>query len=76
MFNKLGNYKYSIKYATQALENEPENCKALYRRAVAHMNMGELVKCKSDLMTAHNIENLDPADKAAINSAFKDLLAA
>lgn len=27
-------------------------------------------------MTAHNIKNLDASDKAAINSAFKDLKAA
>lgn len=58
------------------MENEPENCKALYRRAVAYMGIGELVRAKDDLMTAHNIKNLNAADKAAINGAFKDLKAA
>lgn len=75
-FNKMGRYHYAIKYTTQALENEPENCKALFRRAVAYLNIGELSRCKNDLMTAHELKNLDAADKAAINGAFKDLKAA
>lgn len=37
------------------LEREEENDKALYRRGMAYLGIGELNKAKSDLMKAYNI---------------------
>ena len=39
---KLGQYEYAIKYATQALEKDPKNVKALYRKGIAYTKMNEL----------------------------------
>lgn len=43
---KIEQYHYAIKYASQALDKDPENQKALYRRGRAYMGIGEFVKAK------------------------------
>ena len=46
---KLEQYEYAIKYASQALEKDPKNVKALYRKGVAYTKMNELDKAKECL---------------------------
>ena len=62
-----------FRYTVQALENDPTNTKAIYRRAIAYLKIGELDRCHKDLMTLHNMQDLDANDKSALSSAFKDL---
>lgn len=52
---KTEQYHYAIKYCTQVLEKDDENDKALYRRGMAYLGIGELNKAKQDLMKAHNL---------------------
>jgi len=50
---RLGKNHEAIYYCTQALEKDYQpNEKALYRRGVAYMNIGELKKARDDLMLA------------------------
>jgi len=59
----------AIKFASKAIEDEPKNSKAFYRRATAYMEIAEFKKAKSDLDSAQQI---DPEGKA-IKKAFKKL---
>ena len=43
---KIKQYHYAIKYASQALEKDPDNKKALYRKGISYTNIGELEKAK------------------------------
>ena len=52
---KVKEYHYAIKYSCQVLDKDDENDKAYYRRGVAYLNIGELHKCKEDLLRAHEI---------------------
>lgn len=49
---KVDQHHYAIKYATQAMENEPKNTKALFRRGVAYTKIGEVDKARADLNEA------------------------
>lgn len=49
---QVGEYDHAIKYASQALVNEPENWKALYRRGLAYTKMGKAAEAKEDLKQA------------------------
>ena len=50
---RLGKNHEAIYYCTQALDKDQEqNEKALYRRGVAYLNIGELNKARADLTTA------------------------
>ncbi|CAM9262779.1 unnamed protein product, partial [Ascophyllum nodosum] len=51
----------AIKHASSALEKDPENVKALYRRGVARRHTGMIQESKEDLMAAFK---LDPVNKA------------
>ena len=42
VYIKLEQYHYAIKYASQALEKDPENTKALFRKGIAYTKVGEL----------------------------------
>lgn len=52
---KVEQYHYAIKYCTQVLEKDDENDKALYRRGMAYLGIGELNKAKQDLLKAYNV---------------------
>lgn len=49
---KIDQHHYSIKYATQVLDKEEDNQKALYRRGRAYMMIGEFNRSKDDLNKA------------------------
>ena len=58
---KLQMYHYCIKYCCQVLDKDSENDKALFRRGVAYMNVGELNKASEDLTRANQLtEGKDP----------------
>jgi len=58
---KIEQYHYSIKYATQVLEKEEDNQKALFRRGKAYMMIGEFKRSKDDLNKALELsQNKDP----------------
>ncbi len=52
---KVKEYHYAIKYCTQVIEKEQDNDKALYRRGLAYLHLGELNKAKTDLMRAYEL---------------------
>ncbi|KAL1527926.1 hypothetical protein AB1Y20_009299 [Prymnesium parvum] len=57
---KLGEAAVAAKLCSEALEREPENVKALYRRAVARMQTSENSEARQDLLAA---AKLDPSNK-------------
>jgi len=40
---KVKNYPYAIHHATQVLEYDPDNCKALYRRGISLHNTANVI---------------------------------
>lgn len=61
---KLGSYVSAEEHATKALEEDPENAKALYRRGVARRHLGTLDEARQDLLRA---AKLVPADRLIRN---------
>uniref|UniRef100_M4BH31 peptidylprolyl isomerase n=1 Tax=Hyaloperonospora arabidopsidis (strain Emoy2) TaxID=559515 RepID=M4BH31_HYAAE len=57
---KVENYAEAVSVATKALNNEPVNVKALYRRGVGRMHLNDLDRAKEDLLAAGK---LDPASR-------------
>ena len=53
---KIEQYHHAIKYASQALDKDPENRKALYRMGIAYTNVGELDKARDALNKVLTIE--------------------
>lgn len=72
-YNKVEQYHFAIKYATQALDNEPKNTKALYRRGVAYTKIGEVDKAREDLNEALELAQADGDERSAIIKALNDL---
>ena len=72
-YNKVDQHHYAIKYATQALENEPKNTKALYRRGVAYTKIGEIEKARFDLNDALEYAKTDENERKAILQALNDV---
>lgn len=52
---KLGKYHHAINYCSQVLDKDDQNDKALYRRGVSYMNVGELNKARDDLLKANQL---------------------
>lgn len=52
---KVEQFHYAIKYCTQVLEKDEDNDKALYRRGMAYLGIGEMGKAKQDLMSAYSL---------------------
>lgn len=52
---KTKDYQLSIKYCTQALGKEPDNDKALYRRGMSYLGMGDITNSKADLTRAYEL---------------------
>ncbi|CAI5712407.1 hypothetical protein KXD40_001680 [Peronospora effusa] len=57
---KVENYGEAVSVATKALNNEPSNVKALYRRGVGRMYLNDLERAKEDLLAAGK---QDPANR-------------
>ena len=68
--NKLTNYHFAIKFATQALEKEPNNKKALYRLGVAYTGINELERARDAL---NKIVEMGDDDQGMKNSALQAL---
>ena len=49
---KTADYSAAAETASKALEIDPVNCKALYRRGVARLKQGFLEEAKADLLKA------------------------
>lgn len=54
-------YDYAVENCTQALEIDPNNIKALYRRGTALIQLQEYEKAKCDLEQAKNLDPKNPA---------------
>ena len=52
---KIKDYPLSIKYCTQALDKEPDNDKALYRRGMSYLGQGKIPQAKADLTRAFEL---------------------
>ena len=48
----MDDFSSAIGSAQNALELDPGNCKALYRRGVAQLRQGKLEEAKADLLKA------------------------
>ncbi|KAL4151687.1 hypothetical protein PRNP1_008629 [Phytophthora ramorum] len=59
-FLKVNDYAEAVSVATKALNNEPTNVKALYRRGVGRMHTNDLERAKEDLLAAGK---QDPANR-------------
>jgi len=59
-----------------SLEDEKQNLKALYRRGLAKMNMGDYAKAKTDLLQAHKIDDKNKDVRKAINKLKEEIAAA
>ena len=57
VYIKLEQYHYAIKYASQALEKDPENTKALFRKGIAYTKVGELQRARECL---DDVARIDP----------------
>lgn len=70
---KMGKAKQSVQVATAALEIDKNNVKALYRRAVAHRQLGDLDRAKADLKVALQNDPANVAVKKELASLKKEL---
>ena len=69
---KIQEYDHAVKYASQALVNDPENVKALYRRGLANVKMGKNVEAKEDLNQALELSK-DQNEQQSIKNALHEL---
>jgi tetratricopeptide (TPR) repeat protein len=69
---KHSKYRVSIEVATKALHIEPHNVKALYRRAVAHRQLGNLETSRTDLRTALAADATNVACKKELAAVKKE----
>lgn len=65
---KEKNYKDAIEHSTKALEIDSENVKGLWRRGVAHTELGDWIEAERDLYRARD---LDPENTAVKNSIIR-----
>lgn len=56
---RLGKNHHAINYCSQVLDKDEENEKALYRRGMAYLNIGELNRSRNDLIKANTLTNGD-----------------
>ena len=55
-YNKMEQYHHAIKFASQAIEKDPENKKALFRMGIAYTQIGELEKARENLNKVVELE--------------------
>lgn len=53
---KLEDFDAAARHASEVLEYDPQNCKALYRRGVAKLSSGDLQESRVDLMEAAKLD--------------------
>mmetsp|Transcript_82357 Transcript_82357/g.142822 ORF Transcript_82357/g.142822 Transcript_82357/m.142822 type:complete len:487 (-) Transcript_82357:76-1536(-) len=53
---KLEDFNDAIRHASEVLEFDPQNCKALYRRGVAQLSSGNLRESRMDLLDASKLD--------------------
>jgi len=70
VYIKLEQYHYAIKYASQALEKDPENTKALFRKGIAYTKVGELERAKQCL---DDVARIDPSMQAVSQKALQEV---
>jgi tetratricopeptide (TPR) repeat protein len=70
---KLGKVKQSAQVASSALEVDPTNVKALYRRALASRQLGDTESAKADLKQALEIDPGNIAVKKELASLKKSI---
>ncbi|KAL3772210.1 hypothetical protein ACHAW5_009357 [Stephanodiscus triporus] len=70
---KQEKYRVSRDVASKVLDIDPNNVKALYRRAVAHRSMGDLDSAKDDLRAALGAEPNNAAVRKELASVRKVL---
>ena len=70
VYIKLEQYHYAIKYASQALEKDPENTKALFRKGVAYTKVGELERARECL---NEVIRIDPNMQSIATKALQDV---
>uniref|UniRef100_A0A146LWJ2 AH receptor-interacting protein n=1 Tax=Lygus hesperus TaxID=30085 RepID=A0A146LWJ2_LYGHE len=66
----LGQYYEVVEHCTTVLEHEPDNVKALYRRAKAHMAVWNKEEARKDL---EMLAKLDPSLLPCVNALLKDI---
>ena len=70
---KQEKYRQSSQVATQVLQIDKSNVKALYRRAVANRKMGEVEQARSDLREAYKQDPNNAAVKKELASLKKQI---
>ncbi|CDJ42772.1 hypothetical protein ETH_00032030 [Eimeria tenella] len=73
---KLERWQQAITAANQVLATEPKNPKALYRRAVAKSNLGELSDAKDDLMAVIAIDKANAEARKELQKIREKIQAA
>eukprot|EP00002_Diphylleia_rotans_P031986 TRINITY_DN6674_c0_g1_i1.p1 TRINITY_DN6674_c0_g1~~TRINITY_DN6674_c0_g1_i1.p1 ORF type:complete len:288 (-),score=95.41 TRINITY_DN6674_c0_g1_i1:38-901(-) len=68
---KQGNFKETISSCNKALDLEPKNVKALFRRAQGHILAGDFAKAKTDFEAALEVSPEDKEIKLAYTKAKK-----
>ena len=69
---RLGKYHHAISYCTQALDKDDENEKALYRRGLAYLSIGELNLARKDLNQANELTQGKDLNIAKALQSFKE----
>ncbi|KAL8438415.1 hypothetical protein ACSSS7_000158 [Eimeria intestinalis] len=69
---KLERWQQALEAANKVLEKEPQNLKALYRRAVARGNLGRLQDAKDDLMEVSASATAAAATGSSSNSGISN----
>ena len=67
----MKDYPDTIRHTTSALELEPDNIKALYRRGKAHAASWDVQEATADLQRA---AELDPSLRSAVEKELKSLV--
>ena len=70
VYIKLEQYHYAIKYASQALEKDPENTKALFRKGIAYTKVGELQRARECL---DDVARIDPKMQGVAQKALQEI---
>ena len=65
-YNKMEDYHLAIKFASQALDKDPENKKALFRKGFAYKQIGELEKAREALNLIVELDGDQDLKNAAI----------
>jgi len=53
---RLEDFLEASRHASEVIDIDPDNCKAIYRRGIAHMSTGDLDEAKADLLAASKLD--------------------